>query len=67
MSLQKIFVYVDSDTKDLVNEVAHRLRMSESNLMRTAALPTIRTLAKALEAGAKPEDLRKKLMERRAE
>jgi len=41
--------------------------MSESNLMRTLALPTIRTLAKALESGAKPEDLRKKLMERRAE
>ena len=66
MSLQKIFVYVDSDTKDLVNEVAHRLKMSESNLMRTLALPMIRTLAKALESGAKPEDLRKKLMERRA-
>ena len=65
MSLQKIFVYVDSDTKDLINEVAHRLRMSESNLMRTVALPTVRTLAKALESGAKPEDLRKKLMERR--
>lgn len=65
MSLQKVFVYVDSDTKDLVNEVAHRLRMSESNLMRTLALPTIHTLAKALESGAKPEDLRKKLMERK--
>lgn len=64
MSLVKVFVYVDESTKESIGEVAHRLKMSESNLMRSLALPHVRALRKALEQGADPKEVKRKLAER---
>jgi len=58
----QIIVYMGDNEKERVREVAYRLGMSQSALIRALAFPQIRKLHKVLQAGADPGQLKKKLL-----
>lgn len=64
MSMPQVFMYVTEEQKELVSDVAHKLKTSESRLVKALALPQVHAIARALENGAKPSDVKKKISEK---
>lgn len=64
MSKPQVFCYVTDREKALVKRVSDVLDVSESVLMRAAALPTLKKVYGALRAGHAPEDIRRTLVQR---
>ena len=57
----QVIVYMGDDEKTHIREVSMRLGVSHSGLVRALSMPTIRKLRRALEQGADPVQLKKRL------
>ena len=52
----QLFVEVNEEEKEMVRKLSYLLRMSQSNIVKAAALPVIRKLAAAVE---EPDGIKK--------
>ena len=58
----QVIVYMGDNEKERIKEVAYRLGMSQSALIRALTFPQIRKIHKVLQAGADPGQLKAKLL-----
>lgn len=60
----QLFVEVNEEEKEMVRKLSYLLRMSQSNIVKAAAMPVIRRLAAAVEEPDGIKKVRTVLMQR---
>lgn len=60
----QLFVEVNEEEKEMVRKLSYLLRMSQSNIVKAAAMPVIRKLAAAVEEPDGVNKVRTVLMQR---
>ena len=60
----QLFVEVNEEEKEMVRKLSYLLRMSQSNIVKAAAMPVIRKLAAAVEEPDGVKKVRTVLMQR---